>query len=427
MKNYTVIVLLLLLLSVGVNAVTLEIWWTRPNEIAMVIKDMTNEYFTPKTDIDVNFTTMGYDDLWTKAMLALAAGDTPDLATFGSEWPVEFGMRGGLLDLRSTFPEEFAELEKKLYPGQMRSLEFMGTAYGLPLEFGFGLTYYRTDIFAEHGWEYPETWDDVRTLLPKMQAREMNMGCISQYLLPDFQSTMNFIWQHGGVYVNDDGISSGLNSQKALNGFAEMMELFTDYKIPQEVIPMNTFASGEHPIVAGGNWNYSAVDQGFPNIRGKWSLGLDPGTRHLDGSVNHAVYNGPLPIGIFNNSKYQKESWEFIKWFFQEEVQAEYGRRVMQTLPSGFFFSANINVANQIDYFPKEHVQVMYEQSYQSMAPRYGLGSVVSQRHVSNAAMSVILQSTEPKKALLEAHSLVEAEMKRKQTEFARYISRMKQ
>ena len=145
-----------------------------------------------------------------------------------------------------------------------------------------------------------------------------------------------------------------------------------------------------------------------------------------DGFLSHSIYNGPLPIGIFKNSKYQKEGWEFIKWFMQDEVQAEYGRRVMQVMPSGFFFSANMNVASKIDYFPEDHVKVMYEQSYHSMAPRYGLGSVVSQRHVTNAAMSVILQGTDPEKALLEAHDLVQAEMKRKQVEFARFISRLK-
>ncbi|HOA90682.1 MAG: ABC transporter substrate-binding protein [Bacillota bacterium] len=426
MKKRFAILLVILAVALGVNAVTLEVWWTRPNEIAQVIKDMANEYFTPQTGIELNFTAMNYDDLWSKAMLALAAGDTPDLASFGSEWPVEFGMRGGLVDLRAEHPEEFAEIEKKLYPGQMRSLEFMGTAFGIPVEFGFGLTYYRTDIFAENGWEYPTTWDEVRALLPKFQANGMNLACISQYLLPDFQSVMTFIWQHGGVYVNDDGVSSGLNTPEAIAGFKELMELFTVYKIPQAPVPMNTFASGEYPLVVGGNWNYSAVDQGFPQIRGKWSVGLTPGTVRSDGFLSHSIYNGPLPIGIFKNSKYQKEGWEFIKWFMQDEVQAEYGRRVMQVMPSGFFFSANMNVASKIDYFPEDHVKVMYEQSYHSMAPRYGLGSVVSQRHVTNAAMSVILQGTDPEKALLEAHDLVQAEMKRKQVEFARFISRLK-
>lgn len=425
-KQIIVAIFLVLTISLFANAVTLEMWFTRPNEIALVIKEMVNEHFTPKTGISINITAMNYDDLWSKAMLGLAAGDTPDLASFGSEWPVEFGMRGGLVDLRGAFPEDFKEMEKKLYPGQMRSLEFMGTAFGIPIEFGFGLTYYRTDIFQENGWGYPQTWDDVRALLPKMQAKKMNIGCISQYLLPDFQTALNFFWQHGANYVNDDGLTTGINSKNAINAFNEMMELFTVYKVPQDVVPMNAFATGEYPIVAGGNWNYSAVDKGFPAIRGKWSVGLNPGTKQADGTINHAVYNGPLPFGIFSNSKHQKESWEFIKWFFQDDIQAEFGKRVMQKLPDAFFFSANMGVANKIDYFPKEHIKVMYEQSYQSMAPRYGLGSVISQRYIRDAAMSVLLQGVKPEDALNKAYKQVDTEMKRKAKEFDRFISRLR-
>lgn len=76
MKKRFAILLVILAVALGVNAVTLEVWWTRPNEIAQVIKDMANEYFTPQTGIELNFTAMNYDDLWSKAMLALAAGDT---------------------------------------------------------------------------------------------------------------------------------------------------------------------------------------------------------------------------------------------------------------------------------------------------------------------------------------------------------------
>ncbi|HHY19428.1 MAG TPA: extracellular solute-binding protein [Firmicutes bacterium] len=425
MRKWWVLTVLLLLVS-SVQAVTLDMWFTRDNEVGQVIKSMTSELFTPKTGIDVKITVLNYDDLWTKAMLALASGDTPDLASFGSEWPVEFGIRGGLVDLREAFPEEFAEMEKKLYPGQMRSLEFMGTAFGLPVEFGFGLVYYRKDIFQENGWMYPETWDDVKVLLPKMQAKKMNMGCISQYMLPEWQTALNFIWQNGGVYVNDDGISCGLNTKEAKAGFAQMMEYFTVYKLPQEIIPMNAFANGDYPIVVGGNWNYAAIDNGFPNIRGKWDLGLYPGTKKGDGTINHAIYNGPLPYGIFSKSKHQKEAWEFLKWFFSDEIQAEFGRRIMQRMPNAFFFSANMEVAKKIDYFPQEHIKVMYEQSYQSLAPRYGIGSVIGYRFVRDAAMSVLLQGVKPEDALDTAYKQVSLEMKQKVAEYQRFIKTLK-
>ena len=159
-----VLLLALLASAADFEPVTLEVWFTEGNEQFEIIRDLVDQYFTPKTGISIKGQVMLYDDLWQKGLLALAAGDTPDVASFGSEWPAEFGVRGGLIDLKKEFGEEFDQLIAKVFPNQMRAVEFMGAYFGIPVRFGFAISFYRTDIFEEKGWEYPKARDEVKVL-----------------------------------------------------------------------------------------------------------------------------------------------------------------------------------------------------------------------------------------------------------------------
>lgn len=403
------------------NPVTLEIWFTEGNEQFQIIKDLVDEYFTPQTGIKVDGMTMTYDDLWNKGLLAMATGDTPDVASFGSEWPAEFGVRGGLVDLKKEFGEEFDELIKKVFPNQMRAVEFMGAYYGIPVRFGFATAFYRTDIFQQNGWEYPKTWDEAKKLLPKMATKDMTISGPDWYIEPRWPTIMQFVWQHGGEEFKSDHLTSGLDEPEAIRGFKALVELFTDYKIPQAPTPIQAFSTGEMPLMIAGNWRYTALQAAFPQLNGKWKMELLPGAM-VNGKLNRTAYNGGVPFGIFTNSKHKKESWEFIKWFFSEDIQVEYSNRVMQKLPHYFFFSANMDAAARSP-FPDEDVKVFFAQAEQSMAPRTGLGAtIVCRRFMDNAIMRCLLQNEDPEKSIRQAAKESNDELQRKHKEFKRFI-----
>ncbi len=409
-------------LSLAANKpVTLKIWFTEGNEQFQIIKDLVDEYFTPKTGISVEGSIMTYDDLWNKGLLAMASGDTPDVASFGSEWPAEFGVRGGLIDLKKEFGKEFDQLIAKVFPNQMRAVEFMGAYYGIPVRFGFAIAYYRTDIFNQNGWEYPKTWEDAKKLLPKMAAKKMTIGGPDWYIQPKWPTIMQFVWQHGGEEIKADHLHSGLDEPNAIKGFKTLVELYKDYKIPQADTPIQAFSTGEMPLMIAGNWRYSALQGAFPQINNKWKMELLPGAI-VDGKLNRSAYNGGVPLGIFTNSKYKKESWEFIKWFFSEEIQTEYSNRVLQKLPHYFFFSANMDAAAKSP-FPAEDVKVLFAQAEQSIAPRAGLGAtIVCRRFMDNAIMRCILQGEDPEVSIKKAAKESNDELQRKFKEFKRFV-----
>lgn len=417
----TVFVFSFLAFAADFNPVTLEVWFTEGNEQFEIIRDLVDEHFTPKTGISIKGSVMLYDDLWQRGLLAMASGDTPDLASFGSEWPAEFGVRGGLVDLKKEFGAEFDEVIAKVFPNQMRAVEFLGAYFGIPVRFGFAIGFYRTDIFEEKGWEYPATWDEAKILLPKMGANNMTISGPNWYLEPTWTTIMQFVWQHGGEEIKADHLHSGLDEPGSIEGFKTLVELFKDYKIPQAPTPIHAFSTGEMPVMVAGNWNYSALEAAYPGLNGKWRMDLIPGAI-VDGKLNRYSYNGGVPFGIFSNSKHKEEAWEFIKWFFSDEIQIEYSKRVMQKLPHYFFFSANMSAAVSSP-FPDEEVKILFAQAEQSIAPRAGLGAtMVCRRFMNNAIMRCLLQDEDPEESIRTAARESNNELQVKYKEFKRFI-----
>ena len=58
----------------------------------------------------------------------------------------------------------------------MKPYTFEGNVYALPDTLGFCMLYYRADILHDLGLDVPKTWDDVRALLPVLQANGMSFG-----------------------------------------------------------------------------------------------------------------------------------------------------------------------------------------------------------------------------------------------------------
>src|SRR5690606_37878969 len=129
--------------------------------------------FTAQTGIHVNYVVFTVADSETRYLLAAAAGEGPDIAGSGPLFLPEMGLRGALVDL-STFPD-FDEVYSRANPRLYRSLQYQGLTFGIPYDSTITTAYYRTDILSELGLNIPETWDEVRQILPKLQARGSDM------------------------------------------------------------------------------------------------------------------------------------------------------------------------------------------------------------------------------------------------------------
>lgn len=421
-----ILLILILALSMPAKPATIQIWQASMEESIKIMKTLIEEHFTPKTGITVKINTMpGGTEQWNKVLLAMATNDTPDLAIIGSEWPLEFGIRGGLVDMKEMFGKEYDELFKLSFPGLNQSLDYYNTGFGLNVSFGQTLTFYRNDIFADNGWAVPVSWDEVRTLLPKMQAKKMNIGSSVWYLIPDWFGAYIFMWQNGLREVNDERTKTTWDSPEAVKAFKEFCELFTKHNVPKDSIPfISSMNSGDYPFIVGISWDYSNIYLGAPNLKGKWDLCLTPGTKQKDGSINHSAYIGGNPYVMFKSSKNKAAAWEFLKWWLQPDIQREYAELQWNQLKQ-IYQPATIEAYNSLSFIPENHLKVMNKQTKACKAPLFALGLVVSQRYLTNAARSVVIGNANPETEMLKAADLANQEMARKQKEYARFINQL--
>lgn len=297
----TVLAAVLCLLSgiVGAAAKPVQVWSIFSVEQTRIIQELTDAIFTPNTGIHVEITAIPSSGYEQKYLLAAISNEMPEVAVSGSLGPADMGIRGAVVDLRARYGEDYEKVHQSMYPGLMRSFDFLGSAFGLPTQTNIYPMIVRTDIMNELGLQVPSTWNELYEILPKLQSQGKNFATTFGIGTSVYADASMFIWQRGVDLYTPDRQRSALDTPEAIAAFTEFTELFTKHKIPKEINAYMDFTTGAIPIMLTSVWNYSALVQGAPDLEGKWTLSLVPGTVSADGATNHAAYIGGNSLMLF--------------------------------------------------------------------------------------------------------------------------------
>ncbi|HBE08952.1 MAG TPA: ABC transporter substrate-binding protein, partial [Lachnospiraceae bacterium] len=230
---------------------TITLWVGTGRDQANVIRSLIDESFTSVYNINVNVQLVDMNTL----LRAELAGEGPDVAiqvantngiagavlNTGNDTPVNYGLRDAVLDLNQF--EDVNEVKKRFYDSALTAFSFDGSLYALPETMTFPVMFYRKDILADLGLEIPETWDDVNVIMTVLAKNQMEFG-----MLPSEQIFAMLLYQNGGKYYNEGGISSALDSDVAVNTFKQYCEFYTDYGLDKTTSVEERFRTGECPI-----------------------------------------------------------------------------------------------------------------------------------------------------------------------------------
>jgi ABC-type glycerol-3-phosphate transport system substrate-binding protein len=423
----TVLAAVLCLLSgiVGAAAKPVQVWSIFSVEQTRIIQELTDAIFTPNTGIHVEITAIPSSGYEQKYLLAAISNEMPEVAVSGSLGPADMGIRGAVVDLRARYGEDYEKVHQSMYPGLMRSFDFLGSAFGLPTQTNIYPMIVRTDIMNELGLQVPSTWNELYEILPKLQSQGKNFATTFGIGTSVYADASMFIWQRGVDLYTPDRQRSALDTPEAIAAFTEFTELFTKHKIPKEINAYMDFTTGAIPIMLTSVWNYSALVQGAPDLEGKWTLSLVPGTVSADGATNHAAYIGGNSLMLFKNASRADDGWEWMKWFVSRETQIALAQLTPQRISGSMFLPSNHEAMMHVP-FPEEHVEVFMEQAHQSVAPVFALiPASVIHRLFNFATNKAVLQGVDPEVAIREAADEMNSELARKQKEFERFISKL--
>jgi trehalose/maltose transport system substrate-binding protein len=241
--------------------------------------------------------------------------------------------------------EALGEEASNFFEGIVENNTVDGQLTGMPWFTDAGLLYYRTDLLETHGFEPPETWEELETAAQAIMEAERESN-------PDFEGfifqgrayeglTCNGLeWQvsqGGGMIVESDGTVSVNNDQAIaaferaaswVNGIAP--EGVTTYREPET---FNVWVAGNAAF--SRNWPYQyAASQESETIAG--NVGVSPLPRGEGEDGRNAATLGGWQLAVSRYSDEPEASIEFVKYLTSAEVQRAFAieRSMLPTRPA---------------------------------------------------------------------------------------------
>lgn len=204
------------------TATTLTMWTfiAQHQEFYESMAKMWNEA-NPDRQIDIQVTTLGYDDMHNKYKIALQADEgAPDICDVElGQFPNVLSFSDKLLDLTPYMQEYMEDLVQARFEIYAKD----GKYYGAPTHVGAMVCYYDEALLAEAGVDYKEikTWDDWKEAGIKLKEAVPDawMGTVetsTQWVASLMLAEQGADWQDGeSAFVDTPEVAKIIDTQKS--------------------------------------------------------------------------------------------------------------------------------------------------------------------------------------------------------------------
>lgn len=384
-------------------------------EQAQIIQNLIDDEFTPKTGIEVNLQLIPVDVV----LRAALAGNSPDVVIGLSQATLQdFAMRNAVVNLKGL--DGFEEAAARFYPSTLDAASYLDGVYGLPEQANFMMLFVRDDILSQLGAEVPETWNEVKELLPILQKNNYTFYLPTAKTGPNVITSL--IFQYGGdLYEgegNGYGTASALSSDEAMLAFKDYTDLFTSYGLPVTVDFANRFRTGEIPIGIAGYTTYNTLEIFAPEIKGLWSFHVLPGASRADGTIDRTYALDTVQSTIMQSTKNQEDSWEFLQWWTGTDTQLSYANTIESIMGTAARYSAaDPAVLSGLPWSNQELAALMAQFENTIGIPAVP-GSYMSSRMVQYAFDQVVAELANPRETLYLNVKSIDKELLKKREEF---------
>ncbi len=359
--SFLFVVLLCVLPFSGVAAqdeiTELTIWWAEWDP-ASFLQQVGAEY-EAETGIAVNIVQEPWGSYYDRVLGEWAAqGDSYDMIVGDSQWIGQAVTEGHYIDMTEFLVDEgWAETVTAAtltYYGEYPT--GTGNYYAYPTEGDANGFAYRRDLFedadnmaafeAEYGYPLavPETWAQLRDIAEFFHNPDEGFYGIGVYTQIDYDAiTMGFenvFFSYGAEWGDDDyNVLGVVNSPEAVAALELYQELYS-FAPPGTnnafFAEMNDiFISGQAPMIMNYFAFFPALDNSevnpYRDVTGYFSMPAGP-----NGDRFAALGGQGISINSYISDARQEASYDFIRWFAQDEIQARWAEL------GGF--SANIEV-----------------------------------------------------------------------------------
>ncbi len=386
----------------------LDVWMFTGRDQAQTLKAMIDNDFTKNNGTKVNLQVLTGDVL----LPAVVAGQGPDIVLgAGAGEPVNYALRGAVQDLSGY--NGFDQVSTQFNESAMLPARFNGGTYALPETETFMMLFYRIDILNELNLPVPNTWDEVINIIPELQRNGMTFG-----LFPNMGTYSMFLFQGGGDFYKNNGITSDLNSTAALAQFKKWTDFYIDYKLPVLFDFNNRFRSGEIPIGVADFSTYNYLSVFAPELNGLWSFQPVPGMVGSDGKINRDVPGNSAYTMMMKNCKNKDNAWEFMKWWTSADTQVQFGLEMESLLgTSSRYPTANKEAFERLPW-SADDARKLSEQWTSVRGIEQVPGGYYTSRYIDNAFRGVVYAGRDYRETILDYTDIINEEIAKKRAQY---------
>ena len=393
-----------------------EVWLASGRDQTQIMRSLINNEFTPQYGHTVNLKLVAGGTI----LPSILSKRGPDVYIgLGDDDVINYAIRGALMPIENldgfdemvTDPETRQFNEAAMIVLTLADAAGVDHTYGLPETQTFSMMFVREDILAELGLEIPKTWDDVLSMVPVLQANNMQIGMPNDYKI--------FLYQMGGELFADDGMRINLDSNTALESFEMMCNLFTMYSFPYQYDFANRFRTGEMPIgFAGYTATYNQLKVFATEIEGLWGMYPMPGIDDGAGNINNVAVSGVSAIVMLTGCKNVEGAWDFMKWHSGVSFQEQYSNEMVSILgPSAKHPTANVKALESLPWTNEELKEIKLQFNNLASIPNYP-GHYIIARYTNFAFLAAFNDNADPADSLLKYINTINKEITRKRDEF---------
>lgn len=264
-KTLSLVLMLAILLSLSAGAlaadkqVELNFWYW---DVSMdeTYTQMFADFSKDNPGITVKMTQLPWSDYWTKLQTALPTGTGPDIFWLNHPNAVTYlptGLVASLQDAVDAGELDMSPFAESLYKPYVRDDKL----FAVPIFFDTIAVAYNKQMLADAG--YPDgppadwTWEDLREIAGKLTKD----GVHGMVVNASGQShSMDYILQNGGALFSEDGLTSTLDSDAAVEAVQFMLDLMYKDKVTptqseqKELNGNESFQNGLVAMTNAGLW-----------------------------------------------------------------------------------------------------------------------------------------------------------------------------
>lgn len=362
--------------------------------------------FEKDTGITVNMLMNNHGDHHTKLTTNLATGSgAGDVVAVDVEKVGPFVNSGGLVNLTQKY---HADQYKDLFApyAWAQGQDAKGDVYGIPVDLGPGVMYYRTDVFKKYGIDVNQAtknWDSYIKAGEELKKHHINLIASAA----DVAQTIIYttVPKGEGLYFDKDD-NPVVTSERFVHAF-EVAKRIRDEGLDARIMAWSNewyegFRTGSMATQLSGAWLLGHLKNWIaPKTAGNW------GVAHLPDGI-YGSWGGSF-LSIPKQSKHQDQAWELIKYMTTEKSVQLQAFKTIAAFPSNTTTYNDPSFDEPIPFLGGQKARQLFAEVAKNIVPvKPSRGDTVARSIVlENALMEVLDEGKDIKEALSDAEHLI--------------------